>query len=389
MRIAVVHSWYLSGDVSGENRVVVEEASLLEKAGHDVVTFTPSARVDDGPLALARDAIWSAQSVQEVHRLVDDFRPEVLHVHSLYPALSPAILRGPLPIVMTLHNARLLCLPATLLRDGRLCELCVGRTPWRGVAYRCYRDSRPASAALAASLVLHRSLRTFDRVDLFLAVSAYVREKHVQGGFEPGRIRVRPNFVQPGVRRVGPGGPFVVLGRLTREKGVDTLLRGWGEAPLEIVGDGAERALLERMAPPSVRFRDAIPAGEVPSLLAKARALLIPSRSESLPRVVVEAFAAGVPVVASRVGGLPELVEDGANGLLVDAEDTAGWRAAVDLLLDDSQSSRLGAGAFATWEARHSPATGLAELERAYADAIDRRSSVGHVGSRRHGSSGS
>ena len=388
MRIAVLHSQYLSGDLSGENRVVADEAALLEAAGHDVVTFTPSARADANPLVLARDAIWSSPSVQRVRRLIDEFRPDVIHAHSLYPALSPAVLRTRVPTVMTLHNARLLCLPATLLRGGRPCELCIGRVPWRGIAYACYRDSRPASAVLASSLTLHRSVRTFERVMLFLAVSEYVREKHVQAGLEPARIAVKHNFVQPGNRRVGPGGPFLVLGRLTREKGIDTLLRSWGDAPLEIVGDGEERAALESRAPSSVRFRDAVPATEVPALLAGARALLLPSRSEGLPRVVVEAFAAGVPVVASRVGGLPELVEDDVNGLLVDVEDESGWRAAVAGLSIDAESVRLGSGAFATWTDRHSPVSGLAALEDAYADAL-RRHSADQPGRRRQGSSGS
>lgn len=374
MRIAFLHSQYLSGDLSGENRVVADEAALLRAAGHDVETFTPSARVGAGSFALARDAIWSRSAVEHVRRLVAGFRPDVVHVHSLYPALSPAVLRIESPIVMTLHNARLLCLPATLLRSGESCELCVGKVPWRGVAYACYRTSRPASATLAASLTLHRMAKTLENVSLFLAVSEFVRAKHVEAGFDPDRIRVKANFVQPAQQRVGAGGAFVYVGRLTREKGVDTLLRAWGDAAFEIVGDGEERENLEGLAPPSVRFLGPVAAGRVTELLADARALLIPSRSEGLPRVVVEAFAAGVPVVASRVGGLPELVKDGVNGLLVEVDDEEGWRGAIRTLGLDAESERLGAGALETWERRHSPATGLAELEKAYVDAIGLRS---------------
>lgn len=372
MRVAILHSRYLSGDLSGENRVVADEAASLETAGHDVAMLTPSARVEFGSLTLARDAIWSSQAVKEAHRLLDDFRPDVVHVHSLYPALSPAVLRIEAPIVMTLHNARLLCLPAFLLRNGTVCELCVGRVPWRGVVHACYRGSRRASGAMAASLALHRFVSTFDRVALFLAVSNFVRDKHIEGGLDAGRIRVKPNFVLPTRRRVGAGGPFVVISRLAREKGVDMLLRAWGGgSPLEIIGDGAERAELERIAPPSVVFKGALPADDIPEVLAGARALLVPSRLDWLPRVVVEAFAAGVPVIASRIGGLPELVDDGVNGLLVDVDDEDGWRAAAEQLLDDDESIRLGDGAFATWQRRHSPEVGLVELERAYADAME------------------
>ena len=373
MRIALLHSQYLSGDLSGENRVVADEAALLRAAGHNVATFTPSARLGAGSLALARDAIWSFGAVEHVRRLVAEFRPDVVHVHSLYPALSPAVLRIESPIVMTLHNARLLCLPATLLRSGVECEVCIGKVPWRGVAYACYRASRPASAALAASLTLHRTAKTFENVSLFLAVSEFVRAKHIEAGFDPDRIRVKANFVHPAQQRVGAGRAFVCVGRLTREKGVDTLLRVWGDAPLEIVGDGDERENLERLAPPSVSFRGAVAGDRVRELLSDARALLIPSRTEGLPRVVVEAFAAGVPVVASRVGGLPELVRDGVNGLLVEVDDDDGWRAAIRAVSVEAESERLGAGAFETWQTRHSPTRGLAELEDAYRDAISRR----------------
>ena len=375
MRIAILHSRYLSGDISGENRVVDDEAALLEAAGHDVETFTPVARVDSGRLGLARDAVWSS-SLPHVRRLVADFRPDVVHVHSLYPSLSPAVLRLDRPVVMSLHNARLLCLPATLLRSGTYCTDCLGRVPWRGVTHACYRGSRPASAVLATSLTLHRIVRTFDRITLFLAASEYVRDRHVEAGFDPRRFRIKPYFTQPAPRRVGPGGPFVVLGRLTREKGVDTLLRAWGSEALQIVGDGEERAALERMAPSSVSFRGAIPAAEVPDLLARARALVIPSRSEVLPRVVIEAFAAGVPVLASRVGGLPEMVQDGVNGLLVNLDDEAGWKGAVARLTDDAESVRLGRGAYEAWERRHSPEVGLRLLERAYADAVEQSRAV-------------
>jgi glycosyltransferase involved in cell wall biosynthesis len=373
MRIAVFHSQYLSGDLSGENRVVADEGALLQAAGHEVATFTPSARVGAGSFVLAREAIWSSTAVQHVRRLVDEFRPDVVHVHSLYPSLSPAVLRVEPPVVMTLHNARLLCLPATLLRSGVECEVCIGKVPWRGVAYACYRASRPASAVLATSLTLHRAAKTFENVSIFLAVSEFVRTKHIQAGFDAERIRVKANFVQPAIRRAGAGSAFVYVGRLTREKGVDTLLRSWGEAPLEIVGDGEERTNLERLAPRSARFLGAVAADRVTELLAHARALLIPSRSEGLPRVVVEAFAAGVPVVASRVGGLPELVDDGVNGLLVDVDDEEGWRSAIERLTIDTESIRLGAGAFDTWQQRHSPATGLQQLEKAYSDAIGRQ----------------
>jgi glycosyltransferase involved in cell wall biosynthesis len=284
--------------------------------------------------------------------------------------LSPAVLRtAAAPVVVTLHNYRLLCLPATFLREGRACEDCLGRLPWPGVVHRCYRGSAAGSASLAASLGVHRRAGTFRRVSAFLAVSEFVRDKHLEAGMDAARIRVKPNFVAPLPRREGPGGDFLYLGRLSSEKGLDRLVGQWADMPgrLVVVGDGPERARLEAAAPGSVEFRGAVPPDQVGGYLARARALVLPSICyEGAPRTVVEAYAAGVPVIANRHGALPSVVADGVTGLLVDPAGPGGWRDALAVLGDDAASVRLGEGAFAAWQSRYSPEQGLADLEAAY-----------------------
>jgi len=373
VRILILHSRYASGASSGENRVVEDEVELLRSGGHDVHVWAPEP-VGSSPRAragLALRAVWSRSAAAEVRRLARAVRPDVIHVHNLFPMLSPAVLRSTsAPVVVTLHNYRLLCLPAVFLRDGRACEDCLGKFPWRGVVHRCYRGSAAGSAALAASLGVHRRAGTFDHVAEFLAVSDFVRDKHIEAGFDPGRIRVKPNFVAAMPRREGPGEEFVFLGRLSEEKGLDRLVAVWRDVParLVVVGDGPERARLEAAAPDTVEFRGAVPSAEVGEHLARARALVLPSICyEGAPRTVVEAFAAGVPVVANRHGALPTVVADGVSGLLVEASSPAGWRDALGRLLDDGVSRELGEGAYAAWTTRYSPEQGLSDLEAAYA----------------------
>ena len=379
VRILLLHSRYLSGEISGENRVVADETQLLREAGHDVLAWTPSPTELSGP-GRARTgvgAVWSSAAAREVRRLVRLQRTEIVHCHNLFPMLSPAVLPAAssegAAVLMTLHNYRLLCLPATFLRDGRRCEDCLGRLPWRGVLHRCYRDSLAASGALAGSLGLHRALRTFDHVRLFLAVSEFVRDKYVEAGFRGDRIVSKPNFVPAVPRREGPGEYFLFLGRLSPEKGLATLLEAWRQVPARLVvaGDGPERALLCE-ATPGVEYRGNLPAAELPALLARARALLLPSRSfEGAPRVVLEAYAAGVPVLASRVGGLPALIEDGESGLLVTPRDVEAWHSAIEQLRDDDAAERMGERAWLLWRERFSPEQGLQNLEAAYRASLE------------------
>jgi glycosyltransferase involved in cell wall biosynthesis len=354
-------------------------------AGHTVDVFQPIVeRVDlRGRARAAVDAVWARHSTKEVHRRILRLRPDVIHVHNLFPALSPAVLRipnEPIAVVATLHNYRLLCLPGTFLRDGRVCEDCLGRRPWPGIVHACYRGSLLGSGAIAGSLMLHDRIGSYERVDLHLAISDFVRSKHIEAGLPADKIIVKPHFVAPARQRQGPGEYFVYLGRLSREKGVETLLRAWRTVPanLVIVGDGPERQVLRGMAPEGVEFRDAIDPEEVPELMERARAVMVPSVShEGAGRVVLEAYASGVPVLASRAGGLPEVVEDGKTGLLLPPGDPQRWSNAAKILLDDAVSTRMGRAGRLLWRRRYTPQHGLSNLESAYRSALRRAGSAG------------
>lgn len=374
LRVLVLHSRYLSGSVSGENRVVEDEVALLRDAGHFVELLSPEPQTDSRSAAVRTglQAISNRAAAGAVAAAVRELRPDVVHCHNLFPTLSPSVLpvaARHARLVMTLHNFRFLCLPATFLRDGRPCEDCLGKLPWRGVARRCYRGSLAASGALAASLAFDRVRGGLDRVDRFLAVSDFVRRRYLAAGFAPERVRVKANFSWDTGTRVGAGKYFLYLGRLTAEKGIDVLVRDWSHrvGTLVVAGDGPLRDQLQRDAPAGVEFRGEVMPDEVPSLLRDARALCVPSIwYEGGPRSIIEAFGVGVPVVASRIGGLPELVRDGKNGLLVEVGDRSAWRNAFERLADDGEAQRLGAGARQSWLDEHSPATALAALEEAY-----------------------
>jgi glycosyltransferase involved in cell wall biosynthesis len=322
-------------------------------------------------------SVWSREAAHEVERVVRRERIEVVHCHNLFPTFSPSVLdaarRAGAAVVITLHNYRLLCLPATFWRDGRTCEECLGRVPWRGVRYRCYRGSLPGSAALAGSVTVGRLRGTFRNATFLVAVSRFVMEKYLQAGFPAERIVVKPNFVAPTPVRRGPGEYFLYLGRLAPEKDVRLLIEAWRPefGPLVIAGDGPDEAALRaHPAAAGVEFLGAVPPAEVPPVLSRARALLFPSRSfEGMPRAVLEAYAAGVPVVASAVGALPEVVPDGESGLLVGTR-SEDWAAAVARLGDDATAVELGRRAWERWRDRYSPEQGLSGLVELYERAV-------------------
>jgi glycosyltransferase involved in cell wall biosynthesis len=379
VKVLILHSWYRSGAASGENRVVEDEARLLSEAGHQVDVFAPRLGQPSGLrlLSAGLGMIWSRDAIAEVRRRIDRGNPDIVHCHNLFPALSPAVLRAiewKIPVVATLHNYRLLCLPGTFLRDGRICEDCAGRLPWPGVLHRCYQGSFPASVALASSLMLHGAVDTFAHIRLYLAISDFVRRKHIEGGLAPERIVVKPHFAWGVQRREGPGEYFLYLGRLSPEKGVSTLLEAWRgiRASLLVVGDGPDASRLRAIAPPNVEFRGTVAADRVPQVLLGARAVLAPSLShEGAGKVVLEAYAAGVPVLVSRAGGLPEAVHDGLTGLVLPPRDIRSWIGAVERLLEDSESERMGKAGWEVWAEHYTPKRALLNLEGCYQKAMD------------------
>lgn len=377
MKVLIVHADYQSGPASGENQVVNDEARLLEEAGHDVrrLTRAPMSSGVRGTFRSGADAVWSRLSVKEVSKLIADDRPDVVHCHNILTGISPAIIhsisRTSVPIVMSLHNYRLMCLPGTFLRDGELCELCRGRLPVPGVRWACYKGSRIASGVLGSSLALHRAVGSFDRVTLFAAVSEFLRGKHIEGGMEERRIVVKPNFAWPAERRE-KSDYFMFMGRLAPEKGVRTLIDAWRgvKSKLLVVGDGAEAPPLRAIAPSNVEFLGSVEHERALGLLGRARGLLVPSLwYEGAPRTILEAYAAGVPVLGSRIGALPELIEDGVSGLLIRPGEPEAWRLGIAALEDESTARGLGEGAHELWNRHYRPDGALENLLTVYRKA--------------------
>lgn len=336
MKILVVHNEYRQP--SGEAAVVAQETALLRQFGHKVSLYESSNWEISGlsGMRLAWQAFWNFRAYREVRRIVGQEGIEICHVHNTFPLLSPAVYyaarAGGAAVVQTLHNYRLLCPAATLYRGGRICTDCVGKPfALAAILHGCYRRSRSASALAAASTAFHRWLRTYERcVDVFIALNAHARQLYIQGGLPGERIVVKGNFL-PAAPQNGrsPASYVLYAGRLSQEKGVRTLLRAWQQyrppLPLKIVGDGPLlHEVLQAIRPDRVEYLGRASRAEVQELMAQAFLVVVPSEwYEPFPVVVMEALAAGTPVLATPNGGLATLIEDGKTGLFFEPGNAA------------------------------------------------------------------
>jgi len=389
VKILLIHNFYRQH--GGETAVFEAERRMLQAAGHSVISYTRDSNEIEGfsnwkRAALTPAAIWSRDSHRDIGALIASESPEVAHFTNTFPLISPsgyyACRNARVPVVQSIHNYRLICPAATLWRDGSTCEECVDHSLLRSVRYACYRESRPASAVLATALAIHRRLGTYtDLIDRYIALTEFARNKLIAGGLPGERISIKPNFVEPdpGVRE-GSGDYALFAGRLTAEKGVHTLLDAWKRLgpgiPLRIAGDGPLRdALARRIETEAIAGATLLGSLSRDAMLRElrgARILVFPSEwYEGMPMAILEAFACGVPTLASRLGGMQEMIDDGKNGLLVkpavpqDLADRVRWA-----FEHEGELAALGRAARAEYESRYGAAANCAQLIEIYQQTI-------------------
>lgn len=379
MKILVAHNAYQHR--GGEDIVVDAEVALLRDQGHTVEVYCRHNEALNrmSHAGAASEAIWSRRSASDVEQACLRFLPDVIHVHNTFPLISPSLYwaaaKHKVPVVQTLHNFRLLCPQAIFLRDGRICEDCIGKLPWRSVVRGCYRESALQSAVITGMLATHRALGTYrHRITRYIALNAFARDKYVAGGLPGERFRIKPNFVAAQAiahtdRR--HGGLYV--GRLSTEKGIEVLARAATLAPaaaLDVIGGGPlEPLAMEAFGAHYLGYQ---PLPEIMRRMASARFLVVPSICyENSPRTIVEAFACGLPVLASRLGALVEIVRDGVTGLLFNPCDPADLAAKIAWANAHREDmARMGRAARAEYEACYTPQRNHEMLMDIYEDAI-------------------
>jgi glycosyltransferase involved in cell wall biosynthesis len=392
MKVLLAHNYYRSDSPSGEDVAFENEWQMLTDHGVEVVRYE---RFNDdladthamGKLKAARNAVWSDRTYAELSRLLTEVQPDVAHFHNTFPLISPsgyqACYDQCVPVVQTLHNFRLVCPGGMLMRDGKPCEQCVGGSLVPSLIHRCYRDSLMATAVIVWMLAKHRARGSYERlVDKYIVLTEFAAKRLRMGGIPPERIEIKPNSIPSFSSGRHMESPYAVyVGRLSIEKGVHILIKAWSDVKglgLKIIGDGPMRRDLEtsaRQQSTAIKFLGRQDHDEVLRLIGGAHLLILPSLCyENFPLSILEAFACGIPVVASRLGSMDEIVQENISGRkfsLGSATDLA--RVVNELGSDNSERQRLGVGARQQFEDYYAANRNISRLMEIYDSAITDR----------------
>lgn len=349
MDILVAHNFYQQP--GGEDQAVAAEVAVMKAHGHNVIQYCVHNNSIDAMhrFDAALRTMWNGRTYHELRELFKTHRPQIAHFHNTFPLISPAGYYAAraenIPVVQTVHNFRLLCPNALLFRDGEVCEDCVGKSvTWPGVVHKCYRGSFAATSTVAAMLAVHRAMGTWrNAVDAYITLTEFAQNKLIEGGLPAGKVVLKSNFVHPDPGPgSGLGGYAVFVGRLSAEKGLETLLDAWrrlaGKLLLKIIGDGPMAAKVKDATAndASIQWLGAKPLEAVYDAVGHATALVLPSECyENFPRVLVEAFAKGTPVIASDLGAMATIVSNGRTGLLFKPGNSEDLAEKVECIFSD------------------------------------------------------
>ena len=399
MKILVVHNRYRSSAPSGENRVVDTERDALTARGHEVIRFErDSDEIEQWPAlrktALPARVVWSQEDYRDLRGAISAHHPDVVHMHNTFPLLSPAVLyacrASRTPVVITLHNYRLICASGNFFRHGAICRDCATGPAIQAVIHGCYKNSRLATATVVLANTAHRQAwRTM--VSAYMFISTSQRDLLTGLDLAPERVFIRHNLIPaqpnpPAVHpRPRPAPPTVIYaGRLDEAKGIRLLMDAWdrylsspGHHPaltLTITGTGTLQPEVAAWAAtrPSVTLTGHADPPTCATLMAGARAVILPSAwAEPFGLVAVEAMALGVPPIAAAHGAFTELITPGVDGILFPPGDPCALATTItDIDTNPRRYHGYGNQARDTYAKRFNPDRNIDQLLDIYNYAI-------------------
>lgn len=351
MRIFIIHNVYQHK--GGEDVVVDNEFALLATS-HEVHLYTVKNAKGSKGLQQFAIYLWNRSEANRIAKEIEAFQPDVIHLHNLHYAIGPYLIRRinklGIPLVMTLHNYRLICPSATLFHNGRLFTESIHQSfPWKAVRLKVLDNSFLKTFYTAFTYYFHRKIGTFNLVDRYVVLSEFAKQTLLSSklGVSEERFAVKPNFVpEPKAHALATAKSFIYIGRLSEEKGIIPLLKSFEgtDFRLEVFGTGPQQAAAEALANsnPNIVYYGYREHAELLSHLHAAEALIVPSICyEGMPMTILDAYALGVPVIASNIGILAEMVVPLYTGYLYNPFEKADLLEKVSLWLNLEDSDKL------------------------------------------------
>ena len=334
MKICLIHNEY--GKPSGEEMVVQAVHGLLKRSGHQVIPYIRSSvEIESRPFGKASaffSGINSRKSKLEIRQILKEQNPDLVHIHNLYPFISPSILpecrQSGVPVVMTVHNYRLVCPNGLHMTKGEICEKCAGGREYWCILRNCERDLFKSTGYALRNWVARKKKYYLDNVTMYVTLTQFQRQRLIEEGFPPDRIAVIPNMSDVGKfeEHSGKGLYIGYIGRISPEKGIPTLMEAARQLPeieFKAAGENHRMLHLPEQAPPNFKFLGQLDPIRLRDFYRSCRVLVLCNICfEGFPMVILEAMFYGKPVVCSRIGGISEIVDDGTTGLLFEPGDS-------------------------------------------------------------------
>lgn len=330
MKILVVHNKY--GRLSGEEVVVQNIQKLLMEKGHDVINyFRESAELESlvfGSFRAFISGIYNYQSIRDLKDLLKVENPDIVHIHNVYPIISPAILpalkKAGIPVVMTVHNYRLICPNGLFLKDGKVCEKCSGGKEYNCIINNCEKNVFKSLGYAIRNYVARKKKYYSENVSFFACLTEFQKSKILSEGYPEEKLRVISNISDSddeAIENTGDMGKQVgFIGRISHEKGIDTLIDAskiLKKIPFRAAGSIDRMPEALNLIDENFGFSGHLDKKSLFNFTQKCRIIVLPTLCyEGFPTVIVEAMLHGKPVICSRIGGLPEIVDEGVTGLL-------------------------------------------------------------------------
>ncbi|WP_025749556.1 glycosyltransferase family 4 protein [Priestia megaterium] len=391
MKVLLVHNYYqVSG---GEDRVVEEEQKLLEKNGIQVRTYLVSNKdiKTKGLINKAKLGIqttWSKNQYNRIKEIILDEKPDLVHFHNTFPLLSPSVYYAcynmNIPVVQTLHNYRIGCPGAMLMKDNKVCEKCINGSLLNSVKYGCYRNSRIQTIPLSTMLYTHRSLNTWNnKVDKYIALTNFAKEKFIEIGLNEDKIAVKPNFIEKHIEdRLKKEDQITFVGRISKEKGLHLLLAAWSKVgsevntKLNVIGDGPLRKELEGKYEhlSNVKFLGKLDSKDVLSYMSKSKYIIVPSIwYEGFPMTIIESYSVNTPVISSNIGSLKEVVTNEVTGFHFENNNINSLENTLKKALHYSDYDKLQKNINEQYEKKYTPSANFKMLINIYEEVVRSR----------------